>query len=314
MSKRHRGFIEEYKPYAKTRALIERVQAVLTLYADHLPLTLRQIFYRLVGAATADGSVGYEKTEQAYERLGEAINKARRADLIRFDAIRDDGAVRENASGYDGIDDLMESLRWRIDNYSLNRQIGQPMFTIVACEAAGMVPQLARVAGPFGAPTISGGGFDSVTAKHDLAKEIAESIRPVRVLDLGDHDPSGVARVDNLEEDVRGFLKRLNPDARVIFERVAVLPEHVLPRAQGGFALQTAPKKASDNRSFAGIGDDPNATVQAEALDPADLATLLGDALRDGWDEDAAAHLVEREQDERERLQRWLARSLRRGP
>ena len=31
--------------------------------ADHLSLTIRQIFYRLVGAH------GYEKTEQAYDRL-----------------------------------------------------------------------------------------------------------------------------------------------------------------------------------------------------------------------------------------------------
>ena len=97
---------------------------------------------------------------------------------------------------------------------------------------------------------------------------------------------------------------RLNPDTRMISERVAILPEHVGAR----FGLQTAPKKASDNRSFEGIGDDPDATVQAEALDPADLAALVDAALRRGWDEGAAAHLQEREEAERARLQRWLAR------
>lgn len=54
--------------------------------------------------------------------------------------------------------------------------------------------------------------------------------------------------------------------------------------------------------------------MQAEALDPADLADLLRAALQDGWDEDTAARLQEREDDERERLQRWLARSRRRAP
>jgi hypothetical protein len=77
MSKRHRGFIENYRPRQATLDLIERVQAVLIEYAAHLPLTLRQIFYRLVGVATEDGSVGYEKTENAYKRLGEAVSKAR---------------------------------------------------------------------------------------------------------------------------------------------------------------------------------------------------------------------------------------------
>ena len=54
-------------------------------YEDYLPLTVRQIFYRLVGA------YGFEKTERAYERLGNHLVRARRAQIIRFDAIRDDG-------------------------------------------------------------------------------------------------------------------------------------------------------------------------------------------------------------------------------
>ena len=43
--------------------LLGQVEAVLDEYADYLPLTVRQIFYRLVGA------YGYEKTERAYARL-----------------------------------------------------------------------------------------------------------------------------------------------------------------------------------------------------------------------------------------------------
>ena len=56
MSKRHRGFIENYAPRASTVFLLDRVQAVLDLYAAYLPLTIRQIFYRLVGAGE-----GYRK-------------------------------------------------------------------------------------------------------------------------------------------------------------------------------------------------------------------------------------------------------------
>lgn len=310
MSKRHRGFIENYKPRTDTLELIERVKAVLAEYADHLPLTVRQIFYRLVGAKTADGSVGYDKTEKAYERLGETTGKARRAGLIDFAAIRDDGAIRDDPFGYSGVDHFLATVERRVDTYRLDRQIGQPMFTILGCEAGGMVPQLARLAGPLGVPVISGGGFDSITAKHDLAQEIARHARPVRLLHVGDYDPSGKHMFSALDEDVRAFLARLNPDADVISRRVAVLPEHTLPRAQGGFGLQTAPKKTTDNRSFEGIGDDPNATVQAEALDPADLAALVEAALRDGWDQDVADRLLEREEAERGRLRELLQGSL----
>ena len=150
---------------------------------------------------------------------------------------------------------------------------------------------------------ISGGGFDSLTAKHDLAQEIAKSSRPVRLLRVGDYDPSGVHLFSALDEDVRGFLTRLNPDARVVSERVAILPEHV-----ERFQLQPAPAKATDNSSFVDIGYDPTATVQAEALAPDDLADLVEAALRGGWNEDAADRLADCEEDEHARLQRWLAK------
>jgi hypothetical protein len=40
------------------------------------------------------GAYEYEKTEQAYKRLGEILNTARRARLIDMDMIRDDGFAR----------------------------------------------------------------------------------------------------------------------------------------------------------------------------------------------------------------------------
>ena len=52
--------------------------------------------------------------------------------------------------------------------------------------------------------------------------------------------------------------------------RVAVMPEQVLEHG-----LDTAPAKATDNRSFEGIDGDPTATAQAEALPPDLLALEL---------------------------------------
>jgi hypothetical protein len=39
-----------WQPKRNTLALLDQVRAVLAEYADYLPLMLRQIFYRLVGA------------------------------------------------------------------------------------------------------------------------------------------------------------------------------------------------------------------------------------------------------------------------
>jgi hypothetical protein len=58
---RVRGFAP-WVPRGHTLRLLDQVRAVLGEYEDYLPLTIRQIFYRLVGAHN------YEKEERAYER------------------------------------------------------------------------------------------------------------------------------------------------------------------------------------------------------------------------------------------------------
>src|SRR5262249_57158880 len=71
---RVRGFAP-WAPRGATAGLLDQVRGVLEEYEDYLPLTIRQIFYRLVGAHE------YEKTERAYARLSEHLNRARRARL-----------------------------------------------------------------------------------------------------------------------------------------------------------------------------------------------------------------------------------------
>lgn len=75
-----------WRPQQKTQIVLAQVEAVLEEYRPHLPLTARQIFYRIVGA------YGYPKTEVAYERLCNYLSRARRARIIPFEALRDDGA------------------------------------------------------------------------------------------------------------------------------------------------------------------------------------------------------------------------------
>lgn len=71
---------------------------------------------------------------------------------------------------------------------------------------------MAGVAGEYGVDVQTGGGFDSVTAKHDLAQELvgwSEQGADVEILHIGDHDPSGVHVFANLQEDISAFLAAL---------------------------------------------------------------------------------------------------------
>lgn len=115
----------------------------------------------------------------------------RRAQIISMDAIRDDGGTIIKPEAWESAEDFLEAVRHQGKTLRLDRTAGQPTRLVVACEAAGMVPQLARVAGPFGVEVRSNGGFDSVTVKHNFAAELTGHDRPTEVLHIGDHDPSG---------------------------------------------------------------------------------------------------------------------------
>ncbi|QQS53506.1 MAG: hypothetical protein IPM89_11545 [Candidatus Competibacteraceae bacterium] len=282
---RPRGFIN-WKPQTKTRVLIEQAQAVLEEYQKHLPLTLRQVFYRLVGA------YGYSKTERDYERLCETLNKARRARLIPFGVIRDDGFHGARWQGWHTLEGAKRSLIATAEGYRIDRQRGQPVQLAAWCEAAGMAPQLERICEPYSIPVYSSGGFDSVTVKHDMAQAFAR-IGRVLVLHIGDHDPSGVHIFGSLDEDVRAFINEFGGDAEFI--RLAVTPDHITRHS-----LPTAPPKETDRRNFTGE------TVQAEALPPDVLASILQDAISSYLDMAVYRQAIEIEQAERRVLVAWL--------
>lgn len=274
---RPRGFIESYRPHAGTRELIEQVREVLAEYEAMLPLTIRQVFYRLVAQR------GYAKTEAGYNRLCETLNKARRAGFIDMAAIRDDGFSLTRVSGFTGMADILATYRAHASEVTLDRQQGQPGRLLVWCEAQGMVPMLERVTGPYGVPVASSGGFDSLTAKHDMAAQFAAMDQPT-VLHVGDYDPSGVHMFSSLAEDVIAFMDAMG--GRVNFQRLAVTTEQ-----RDRYNLPTAPPKKTDRRAFA-----DTSTVQCEALPPDVLLQIVEDAITERMDMDEYADVLVREQ------------------
>jgi len=282
---RVRGFAP-WRPQAKTFVLLAQVATVLDAYADHLPLTARQVFYRLVG------TVGYDKTEDGYNRLTEVLNRGRRAGLVAWDAIRDDGVRAEEPVGFTGKADYWDTVAAWAGQYRRDHLAGQPVAVEVWVEAAGMVPQVVRVADHYGAAVYSSGGFDSTTAKHDAAQRVAGRYRPTVVLHVGDLDPSGVAVFTSASGDVAALADGLGYPGTVRFARVAVTAEQV-----AAYGLPEAPAKVTDRR-----GAWTGGTVQAEALDPAALARIVRGAIEELLDLDTLARVITIEEAERAEL------------
>lgn len=260
---RARGWIE-WRPSSGTCDTINTIKGVLAENADYLPMTARQIFYALVARDQV------EKTERGYKSLSETLNKARRAKLIPFNAIRDDGIREFTPDGYLGVGQVERTLQDIVENATLDPSHGQPFNQIVMTETAGMVPMAARAASGFGATAISAGGFVSVTGMYDLAQSVISDGRAAIFWHLGDYDPSVLHLYQSLAENVNSFAD----GHEIAFRRLAVTPEQI-----EAHKLPMAPPKKTDRRTFDGGG-----TVQAEALPPATLSALIRDALAENFD------------------------------
>jgi hypothetical protein len=215
MSARGRGFIEAWPLRAAAWELLYRVRHVLDEYAEQLPLTLRLIFYTRVGRLYCEG------TEGAYERLDETLNKVRRAKNIDMDAARDDGFTNEISEFFGSAYHFLDAIRVSARLLRFDRQAGQARRLALWCEASGMFPQLQGIADPFGVGAYSSGEFDSVAAKHQIARLWTDD--PITILHVGDRDPSAVECFSSLSEDVASFAGQYGRDVQ--FVRLPVTPE-----------------------------------------------------------------------------------------
>jgi hypothetical protein len=189
---------------------------------------------------------------------------------------------------------LIDSFLRMAEDYERDHQDGQPFYTEIWVEAAGMMPQVARMVSEYDIPVYSSGGFNSTTAKYETARRIHRRDTPTRVLHIGDYDPSGVAIIDSLASDLNAFLEDLGSWSATTahFVRLAITPPQI-----EALGLPGAPRKRTDNR--AGFED---LTVQAEALSPPQLEALIIAEVEREWDADVYEELLETELGERDAL------------
>jgi hypothetical protein len=296
---RPKGFID-WNPKPETQQIVTQVRAVLREYSQYGPMTVRQIFYRLVG------NYGHDKTERAYKRLVEYLVKARRARMISFGAIRDDSGTTERGNaGYDSVVEFLESLADYSTRYTLDKTTYQPYHVELWCEAEGMVPMLAQIVSAYDVPVTGTGGFSSVTVTHRFAADVIRRSTPTVLLHVGDYDPSDESIFTSMCQDIGQFVAAHfggyahertgvtdDHEGRRIFipQRVALTAEQVET-----YDLPTAPPKATDSRSANWAGE----TTQAEALPPDLLAQVVASAVEDWVDMDARVELQRRERQER---------------
>ncbi|HEX5194657.1 MAG TPA: hypothetical protein VFW09_17810 [Solirubrobacteraceae bacterium] len=271
-----RGYIN-WRPQSKTRIMLGRVQQILEEYSEHLPLTCRQIYYRMVA------EWGYEKGEMFERSLYGMLKKARRAGEIPFHHIRDDGISGGTPVWYTSIDSALDNWGAWARNFDRDVQEGQDVRVIAWCEAAGMLPQLERVAAPYSVPVYSCGGFTSLTAVRWIVDTCLTSDVPTVLLHLGDADPSGRSIFQAMFADAAEFLAddQEHEGQRLDARLLALTREQI-----DEFKIPLDPIKTGDSRSEVWRSRGLTEKAELEALPPDAIATVLRDAIEDVLDMD----------------------------
>ncbi|MCY4058854.1 MAG: hypothetical protein OXG44_12710 [Gammaproteobacteria bacterium] len=249
------------------------------LHAEGYTPTLRQIYYQMVRSNQIANS------ERSYKNLGNALNQARWAGMIDIYALDDLGreAVRQISWR-----DPTHALEWVSKIYRTDWWRDSDTRPEIWCEKQALSSVLDPVARRNGVYYLACKGFVSLPAIAQAA-ERAEGHRSfggasLRVLYLGDHDPSGIVMNGDIERRVELLTDKIE------IVRIAMTRDQV-----DEFDCPPQPAKLTDSRARDYVGRHGYESWELDAIQPSDL-----DALVQWWIDDMAPESVQQRRDQDE--------------
>lgn len=180
-------------------------KAIIEIVEDYMQqdykLTLRQLYYQLVSKDIIWNH------DTVYKKISALLDDLRYAGELDWDAIEDRGRVPFLPYYCIDVDDAINDT---IRDYRLNRQEGQSNVIEVWTEKDAISSILKRVTSKYHVRLVVNKGYSSSTAMYAAYKRIVSHInegRRVKVLYFGDHDPSGLDMVRDIDERIKFFMK-----------------------------------------------------------------------------------------------------------
>jgi len=269
----------------KRLVMIKMVNQVLEDYmAQGYRLTLRQLYYQLVARNIIPNLV------QEYQKLSSTLVSARMAGLTDWDAIED--RIRQPHRPYwvTGIPDAIDDT---LSHYRLDRQRGQPCHLEIWTEKDAVSNILKRVSEHFHIYLMVNRGYSSCSAMYNSAKRMQIYVEPTKVLYVGDHDPSGLDMLRDINERLNEF---------EVYD-IEVVPVALTREQVDEFHLPENPTKITDPRATWYMSMHGDASWELDALQPQALEQLMQEAVMKYLNEEQFAAMLAREQRDKKKLE-----------
>lgn len=172
----------------------EIISTVNKYQAQGFRLTLRQLYYQLVKANTIPNH------DTCYKKLGTILDDCRYSGNVDWSAIEDRGRIPKLPYWVTGISDALKDT---VQSYRLNRQEGQKKLIELWTEKDAISNILFRITSQYHINLVVNKGYTSSSAIYQAYDRFVEQLnaqRPIVVLYFGDHDPSGLDMVRDIED------------------------------------------------------------------------------------------------------------------
>lgn len=250
---------------------------VLKELSKYKPLTLRQIYYQLVGN-------GYiENNKSQYVMLSKLLKWARIDGHISWSDIEDRTRDYHGSGGWDNVDRFISS---EIHNlfryYSRNLAQTQPKYIEVWIEKDALSSIFTNVARRYYVPVTVCRGFSSVSFLNDFKERLDNysNGRQVTMLYFGDFDPSGVEMMESMKITLQDELEISD----IEFKRIGLLKDDIekynLPHNPDAL-------KKTDTRAEKHVEKYGELAVELDALRPNVLEGKIKEAIEAEFDMEA---------------------------
>lgn len=279
------AFTDKLRLNNKNKQQLEVVNEIIGEYSQQgYKLTLRQLYYQLVSRDIILNNL------KEYAKLSKLLVQGRMAGVVDWDAIEDRIRVPFIPYWVHNIDD---AIRDTINQYRLDRMGDQDVYIEIWVEKDALSGVLKRITSYYHINLMVNRGYSSCTAMHDASERIkGKGDKECYILYLGDHDPSGVDMVRDIEER----LKEFGADAEV--ERIALTQEQIKK-----YNPPPNPAKIKDPRAKDYIAKFGNTSWEVDALNPDVLHKIIRKSVENLIDLERFADKLKQEEKDKKKLE-----------
>jgi hypothetical protein len=254
-------------------AVIDAANKILREYASKgIVVTLRQLYYQFVAR-------GYIVNDQKmYKKLGVIISDARLAGLIDWDYLQDRTRNLQSIRHWNTPADAVQSIA---QLYHRNLWADQEWYIEVWVEKDALLSVIEGICEKWDVPFFACRGYNSQSEMQVAGgKRFVEQIqkgKKVRIIHLGDHDPSGVDMTKDIRSRMLGFIMHHCPNLPA--DGFAVKRYALNMKQIEKYQPPPNPAKMADPRAKRYIAEHGNSSWELDALDPEVLTKTIQRAI-----------------------------------